>query len=88
MDEILSKDLRRDPFIMGGGNWDRDLKREDQRSKNLGDEIYACTLISPNWRMRGRIAIDAMVLTDADADDNNQKGRYGREERRDGDGGG
>lgn len=47
------------------------------------DEIYARTLISPSWRMRGRIVIDAMILTGADADDNNQKGRWeGGEEGR------
>jgi len=45
------------------------------------DEIYARTLISPNWRMRGRIVIDAMILTTVRTGD-------GREERRDGDDGG
>ena len=38
--------------------------------------MYARTLISPDWRMRGRIAIDAMILTGADAEDNNQSGRW------------
>lgn len=38
------------------------------------DGVYARTLISPNWRMRGRIAIDAMILTGAEADDNSRTG--------------
>ena len=85
MDETLSKDLRRDPFVMGGRNWDRDLKRGIRGLENE-DEIYAHTLISPNWRMRGRIVIDAMILAGADADTTIRKGD-GRE-RRDGGGGG
>ena len=27
------------------------------------DRLYARTLISPNWRMRGRIASDAIILS-------------------------
>lgn len=53
------------------------------------DEMYARTLISPSWRMRGRIAIDAMIFTGAETDDDSENGRWeGGEERQGGDDGG
>ena len=43
MDETLSKDFGCDPFVMAGGNWDRDLKREDERSENRTRGVWMYT---------------------------------------------
>ena len=40
--------------------------------------MHARTLISPNWRTRGRIASDAMVLMRMGTDDGSQQSKEGR----------
>jgi hypothetical protein len=49
----------------------------DSKDEN---EMYARTLISPSWRMRGRVAIDAMISTGV----RTIRAADGREEGKDG----
>jgi hypothetical protein len=48
----------------------------DERIRGLKseDEIYPHTSISLDWRMRGHITTDAMILTGVDADNDNREG--------------
>lgn len=41
MSKTLSKDLGRDPFVMVGRNWNRDLKEEGKMSERRGGDIRA-----------------------------------------------